>query len=429
MSENTTSPNNLKSAVSRLTEMLSALRYPQYRRFWSGHMASIVGLQMYWVAQGWLIYDITGEPLALGYVGIASSAPSILLSLVGGVLADKVDQRRLIVSAELAASVFLALLATLVVLDRVEVWHILAIAFANGAIRAFNQPARQSLFPYLIDRKDMMNAVAVNNLAWEGTRPIAPALGGVVIALAGAGAAIYVAAAGGVVFALATLSLKVPPIPRAEGRSMWQDMGEGLHFVRENGIFAFLIGMSFFNSFFGMAYVQLVPIFAEDILDVGAAGLGLLVSASGAGSLIGTLTAASLNKFRHKGWLLIVGPVLFGGFLTLFAVSDFFALSLIAIAGAGLSNQLFMITSQTTLQMLVPDVLRGRVMGLYGLTWTLQPMGSMQAGAIATVLGAPAAVAIGGLAVAAYALAIASPNRRIRRLGEAAQEPAASGIG
>jgi predicted MFS family arabinose efflux permease len=384
---------------------------------------------MYWVAQGWLIYDITGEPLALGYVGIASSAPSILLSLVGGVLADKLDQKRLIVSAELAASVFLALLATLVVLDRVEVWHILAIAFANGAIRAFNQPARQSLFPYLIDRKDMMNAVAVNNLAWEGTRPIAPALGGVVIALAGAGTAIYFAAAGGVIFALATMSLKVPPIPRAAGHNMWQDMGEGLRFVRENGMFAFLIGMSFFNSFFGMAYVQLVPIFAEDILDVGAAGLGLLISASGAGSLIGTLTAASLSKFRHRGWLLIGGPVFFGGFLTLFAVSNFFPLSLIAIAGAGLSNQLFMITTQTTLQMLVPDVLRGRVMGLYGLTWTIQPMGSMQAGAIATVLGAPAAVAIGGLAVAAYALAIASPNRRIRRLGDATQEPAASGVG
>ena len=403
--------------LSKSTRVLSALRYPQYRRFWLGTLASVSSYQIVIVALGWLVYDITKSPLQLGLVGLVVATPAILLNLVGGVMADKLDQRRLIMTSQSIIVVLLLVLATITVLDVVKVRYVLAIAFLIGAVGAFDQPARQALFPHLLDRKELMNAVSLNSAIWQGTRIVAPAIGGVIIAQAGTGAAFYVSAVGPMVLVFALSTILVPPIPRSQGKTAVQDMGEGLRFIRENGIFTFLIGMTFFNSFFGMSYVHLMPVFASKILDVGPSGLGFLFTASGLGALLGTFITASLGNFPRKGWLLIAGATFFGGFLVLFALSEWYPLSLGALFLAGVFNSLYMISTLTTLQMMVHDQLRGRVMGVYGMTWSIMPLGGMQAGAVATILGAPFAVAMGGLAVAAFALGIATSNRRVRQLG------------
>ena len=402
----------LRASVS----VFEALRYPQYRRFWIGNLASVSGQQAMWVVQGWLIYELTESPIYLGYAGLAGAAPAIVLNLFGGVLADRLDQRRLIVWLQFASGALVLALATLTILDLAQIWHILAVAFLIGALQAFSSPARQSIFPHLLDRRDLMKAISLNSMVWQGTRIVAPAGGGLLIALVGSGATLFVCGLSFVVFGLMVRTLRMPSIPRAQGGTFMGDMAQGLTFVRDNSLFSFLIGMAFFNSFFGLAALQLMPVFAVDILDVGASGLGLLYSVSGVGALLGIFVVGSLGSIQRKGLLLIGGATLYGGFLTLFAVSTWFPLSLSALFLLGLFSSIYMISVQTTLQVMVPDVLRGRVMGIYGMSWNMGPLGAIQAGAIAGLLGAPASASISGILVAAFALIVASSNAKVRRL-------------
>ncbi|HXG36501.1 MAG TPA: MFS transporter, partial [Dehalococcoidia bacterium] len=349
--------------------------------------------------------------------------PAIVLNLVGGVLADKLEQRRLIMLTQsiVAAAVFM--LATLTALDRVEMWHVLMVAFTTSAISPLEQPARHSVFPHLLERRDLPQAVALNSVIWQGTRIIAPAIGGLIIAASGPATAFYLCFAGFAIMALTMVGLKVPPMPRSQGRVI-DDMKEGINFILHNSVFAFLISMTFFNSFFGMSYLQLLPVFAVDILDVGSAGLGIMMSMGGVGSFLGIFVASALWKNMQRGSLIIMGAALFGGSLAAFAFSEWFAASLAILFIIGVFNAIYMISIQTSLQTMVPDELRGRVMGIYGMTWNIQPLGVMQAGLIASVFSAPLAVAVGGLAVAGFALGIASTNVRIRQLGVPAAEPA-----
>ena len=184
------------------------------------------------------------------------------------------DQRRLIIVAQSVVAVLIFLLATVTLLDLVAVWHILTVAFVTGAVEAFDQPARRSLYPYLIDRSDMLSAVAMNSTIWSGTRIVAPAVAGFIVAWVGTAAAFYVAGLGFLAMALATFSIQTPSVTRTASRGAGHDLIEGLQFIRQNTIFSFLIALTFFNSFFGMAYTTLMPMFAVDILKVGANGKG-----------------------------------------------------------------------------------------------------------------------------------------------------------
>jgi MFS family permease len=380
------------------------------------------------------MYQLTSSPLYLGYVAAATAVPGILLNLFGGVLADKLDKRRLIVVTEVIVAGLVLLLATLTLLGVVNKWHVLAIAFLTGGVDAFNQPARQALFPHLIDRRAMLSAVALNASIWQGTRIVAPAVAGVIIALAGTAASLYLAGVGFLVMAAVIYGLRIPLIARGAQGSAVQEMVEGLKFIRKNSIFSSLMGMSFFSSFFGMAYLMLMPVFAVDILKVGAEGQGLLLSVSGVGALLATFWLSSRGNAAYKGLLLIGGAVLFGLSLAAFALTSryvgYYSLALALMFVVGVCNSIYMISIQTSLQMLVPDGMRGRVMGFYGMTWSIMPLGGMQAGALANFIGAPFSIAIGGLAVAAFALGPGLLNRQVRNLGillREAEQAAASG--
>ena len=407
----------VKGIMSKV-QVFSALRHRNYRLFWFGQLVSVTGFQMLMVTQAWLVYDLTGSKLFLGLTGLAAAGPAITLTLFGGVMADKVDKRRLLMLTQILQAAVLFTLATLTATGVVQVWHIWISAACISTLGAFDQPSRQSLFPHLIDRRDMMNAVALNTMIWQGTRVVGPAMAGVIIGLVGAATTLYMAFAGFLTFAFFLSLLQVPKLARTDGGNVAQEMAAGLRFIRDNGIFAFLIGMTFFNSFFGMSFVVLMPVFAKDILAAGSIGLGFLFAAQGIGGLVGTFVVATLGDFQRKGWLIVGAAVMFGTFLTLFAVSPWYPLSVMLIFLAGISTSLYMVSAQTTLHLRVPDAFRGRVMGIWGLTYTFtMPLGFMQAGTVANFLGAPFAVAMGGAAVIAFALLGAAPRSQVRRLG------------
>ncbi len=398
-----------------------ALRYPQYRAYWLGTLASVSGFQMIMFAQGWLTYELTGSPLHLGYVGLASAASAIALNLVGGVFADKLDKRRLIFITQIATAVIIFLLGALAITGAVRVWHIIALAFVAGGVNAFDQPARQALYPHLIDRKALVSAVALNSSIWQGTRIIAPAVAGFVIYWIGTSAAIFLAGSGFVVMAVVIMLLRIPKIQSSSSGNAMRDMRDGLEFIRGNTIFVFLISMTFFNSFFGMAYIMMMPAISVDVLKVGSEGQGILMSASGVGALSVSLWLSSMGGFSRK-WLLIVGGgVAFGLSIVAFALTaqfvGSFPLSIVLIVIMGISSSAYMISIMSSLQLLVPDRMRGRVMGFYGMTWSIMPLGGLQAGVIATFVGVPVSIAIGGAMVAAFALGPALINRQIRNIG------------
>ena len=373
------------------------------------------------LGQGWLIYKLTGSPWFLGYVGAATAIPAIALNLFGGVFADRLDKRRLIMVTQAMSALLVFLLATLTLLDLVRWQHVLAIAFVTGAVNAFDQPARQALYPHLIDRKVIMSAVAMNSSIWQGTRIAAPATAGIIIAATGTAVAFFLAGLGFVIMTAVMAGLRVPRIERGATGTAAQDMLEGLKFIKRNSIFSFLIGMTFFNSFFGMAYIMMMPVFAVEILKVGADGQGILLSVGGVGALMTTLLLGSIGNFRRKGLILIGGAVMFGLSVAAFALTSkyvvnyYLAMSLMFVMGV--FSSAYMISIMSSLQMMVPDRMRGRVMGFYGMTWSIMPLGGMQAGAMASAVGVPVAIAIGGLIVSAFALGPALVNGRVRNIG------------
>jgi hypothetical protein len=288
-------------------------------------------------------------------------------------------------------------------------------------VDSFDQPARQSLYPHLLDRKVMSSAVALNSSLWQGTRIIMPAVAGCIIAWTSTAVAFYLAGLGFVVMATVLYRLQVPPITRQTGGSAAQNMREGLTFIRQHVIFSFLIAMTFFNSFFGLAYITLMPVLAVDILHVGARGQGLLMGMGGAGALLTTLWLSSRSQVESKGWLIIGGGAMSGLSIAALGLTSAligsFELALAIMFMIGICNTTYAISIQSTLQMLVPDRMRGRVMGFYGMTYNLMPVGGMLASTMASLITAPFAIAVGGLAVAAFAIGPAMMNGAVRNLG------------
>ena len=420
--ETLTSTEPKPTLKQRLLTSVTALKHRNYRLYFFGLLISVTGFQMLMVIQAWLVWDITGNASSLAFLGGVLAAPTVILNLFGGVVADRFDQRYLIMIVQGAIGVLLAILASLVYFDIAGLWHVLLLSFLIAGVQSFDNPARQALYPHLIDRKDLMNAVALNTIVWQITRVIGPVVAGSLIATVGAGVALYVAASGFAVMVLAMIAIHVRPIARAKAGSVLQSMGEGIGFVLHNRIFAFLIGMTFLNSFFGMSYLILLPIFATDMLDVGSEGLGNMYAIGGVGAFLMVVVAASLSKSPRKGFFLISGAVVFGISLILFAYSTNYYWSLAMLFVGGAASTFYMVMVQTTLQALVPDNLRGRVFSIYSLTWSLLPLGALQAGLIADWVNPEFAIAMGGVIVAVFALVIALTSQRIRTIGIITQE-------
>ncbi len=395
--------------------MFAAFRHHNFRLYWVGMLASVFGNQVQLFATLWLVYELTGSPMYVGLVGGATAAGTLGFSLFGGVTADRVNRRRFIMCTQLGNGVLNLALGTLALTNLITVWHILAIVFLGGIISAFDSPTRQSMIPHLLDdRKDLMSAIAMASIVWQSTRIFGPVVAALILSKGGIVMCFYVNAAAYILMVLAIYSLRVPAETHEPARNLWTSLTQGINFVRKSSIFSTLVGATLLNSLFGMSYVYLMPVFSGEVLRGGAQGFAYLMASVGTGALLGVLFSSAMGGIRRKGRLFLSGSVLFGAFLMLFALSRQLYLSMAFAVMAAWSNYFYMVTVQMLLQSLVPEELRGRVMSIYALVFSLQPLGSMIGGAIAQYYGVSAAVFVGGAVVSGFAIFImvASPATR-----------------
>jgi MFS family permease len=405
------------SGSQRLLLALSALRHRNYRLYWFGQLSSVLAQNMEGVAQGWLVLELTDSPLLLGLTGLTFATPTIALTLLGGVIADRADRRSIMILSQSASALNFFLLATLVLFGWIALWHVMALAFVSGCVRAFDRPSRMALLPQMVPKEDIANAVAVGGTIWQLNRLVGPALAGMLIYLIGIGPTYYFCFGASLIAVCLWLGIRLTAQSTASSSGgVLQHMAEGLNFIRKNEIYFMFIAMIFFNSAFGMSYLILMPVFARNVLDVGSQGFGFLQSFGGAGALVGVLAVAWFSHSRGKGLQALTGAMAFGILLISFALSKSYALSLGLALALGITSQFYMTTISTVLQVNLPNELRGRVMGIYGLAWELMPVGGMIAGAIAEFAGAPIAVGFGGFMVAAMALLVTIFYPSIRRL-------------
>ena len=380
-----------------------ALAYPNFRRYWLASVALVFGMQFRFIGGGWLVHQLSDSPFWLGVPGIISAVVTIALTLPAGAMADRVDnQRLLVIGRGLTGATHLAL-AVVTVAGVVQIWMVLVWAVAAGALAALTGPAQNAILPRLIDRSAMPSAVAYTSAVWNGMRIIGPAAAGIVIAVVGIGQAFFVTAAGFAVSTLLVATLRLEPIARGAIAEHGSGMFEGVRYIFANRVFFATIGLSFFTSIFGMSYVVLLPIFADEILDVGAQGFGFMEAAAGVGALLGTLAIARFGAGRHTGAVMIGAAALFGLWVAAFAGSTLLPLSMALLFAGGFFSAVYLNLGMTTLQLLVPDELRGRVMGVWSLTWFLAAGGGFVAAVAAQLVGAQMAVALGALSVSAFA--------------------------
>ena len=408
----------LASGFGRLIP--SSMRYGQFRYYWLALLTGVTGHQMlFQFTLGWLMFQLTGDEGWLGYLGLAIALPALALNLVGGVLADRLEPKVLVAAAQSLSATVVVGLATLVLLDRVEPWHILLTAFIAGIGQAFDQPSRASIFPRLVEREHIVNAVAMESVVWNGVRVLAPALAGMVIARLSIETSMLISAGSFYVLAAVMSLLRLRERPPARGRVM-QQIGESFRYVGNHPIFLFIMLMTFCNSLFGISYIFLMPSLAEKWLLVGAERVGWLLGAAGAGAIMGNWIIGSLRPNSPRGLIILLGAMLYGICLMLFALAawqGYYWASMGILFIGGVNFSLYLVGGLSTLQELVPDGIRGRVMGLYGATWSLGPLGMAQAGFVARYLGAPVAVGIGAVVVfvvAAVIFALRSDLRNFR---------------
>jgi MFS family permease len=369
------------------------------------------------IAQSWLVLELTNSPLLLGLTGLAFAIPTITLTLLGGVIADRVDRKRIMIFSQLGSASSFFILATLVIVGWIALWHVMTLAFLSGCIRAFDRPSRMALLPQMVPKEDIPNAVAVGGTIWQLNRLVGPAVAGLLIYLVGIGPTYYFCFFASLSAVCLWLGIRFEHQPTAvSSGGLLQHMMDGLNFIRKNEISYTFISMTFFNSVFGMSYLILMPVFARDVLTVGSQGFGFLQSAGGLGAFCGVLAVAYFSHSRGKGRQAIGGAIIFGILLIFFALSKSYPLSLILACALGIASQFYITMINAVLQVNLPDQLRGRVMGIYGLTWELMPVGGLIAGAIAEYAGAPAAVVVGGAFVAVMALGVAMFSPNMRRL-------------
>ena len=396
-----------------------SMRYGQFRYYWLALLTGVTGHQMLLnFTMGWLIYDLTGQERDLAFLGIAISLPALALNLFGGVLADRFEPKFLVAAAQSASATVVVLLATLVLTGRAEVWHVLVAAVLIGAVQAFDQPSRSSIFPRLVQRDHIVNAVAMESLVWNGVRVLGPTMAGVMIAQRSIQDSMFFSAATFYVMAAVVSLLRLRDRPPAAGLVVHQ-IKEGFRYVRSHSVFSLILLLTFCNSLFGMAYVFLMPSFAKEVLEVGADKVGYLLGATGLGAVIGTIIIANLKDNHPQGMIIIGGAITYGVGLILFswaASQGFYKASMAILLVVGIANSLYLTGGMSVLQQLVPDRLRGRVMGIYGMTWSLSSLGMAQAGFVAQYTSAPVAVAAGALVIIIVAVLILIYAREIRLL-------------
>jgi MFS family permease len=395
----------------------AALKAPNYCYYWFGLIFYVLGHRAEYVTFAWMVWEVTRDPLYLGYLGLAQGLPLVVLQLFGGVLADRTNRLRLLIGTQILTALTLTIAFALTVLGMVRVAHLLALAALSNSFRAFDEPSRMALIPQIIDRRRLPNAIALGSIPWQAGRMIGPSITGILIAAFGGAVGFGLAAvASYVALALYARVRVMGGSPAADGQRVLRQLVEGLQFVGRNFVFTSLIGLALFNSLFGMSYLTLLPVYADRYFEAGSTGYGLLSAAHGVGSLCATLIVATIAyRIGRPGTTLLVGAAAMGLALVLFSRSPGLGLALPVLVLVGFSNTFYLTQVSTLIQQSVPDRLRGRVMSLYSLCWNLLPLGGLVAGVLAAAVDARFAVLAGGAMVAANALVLLT-SRRLREI-------------
>ncbi len=373
---------------------LRAMRHRDFRIFFFSQFISLIGSWMQSTAQQWLVYRLTGSQLNLGAVTFAGFVPVLLFSLFMGVIIDRFPRRRILLFTQTWFMLLAAVLAVISYLGIVQYWHILLLAALLGVANALDMPARQAFYVDMVDREDLLNAIALNSSVFNGARIIGPAVSGLLIAALGEAPAFGLNAVSYLAVIAGLLLMRLRPFePPSETGSQLAAIKEGLSFIfSERRVFG-LVGMVALLSFFAFPFLVLLPAFASDVLEIGAEGYGALLSAQGGGALLGAFSLAAAGERVNKGILLLFSRGLLAVATLVFALSRTPWLSMSAMFCAGFSFITQLALTNTVIQMLVPDALRGRVLSTY--TWALGgfwPLGSLLIGALGDQFGAPRAV-------------------------------------
>jgi MFS family permease len=384
----------------------ASLRIRDYSLLWWGMVISNIGTWMQTVAQGYLVYELTHSPFALGLVGFVRAVPIFTFSLFAGVVADRVDRRKLLIVTQSLAGIFALILGIIISMGIVTVWMIMVLAFCSAAVASFDNPTRQALVPDIVGKQYIANAVALQSAAFNGTGILGPSLAGVALGFIGIAACFYINAVSFLAVIIALFMMSSIPNRTQRKQTMLQNLREGFGYVRGNKVVAALLIQISLIGLLGRPYTQLMPAVQQDVLHVGASGLGILLAFSSIGALIGALAIASLSNFQRRGLLLFVSIAVFGVSLVAFALSRSFPLSLAILVIVGGMATMSMSTTNMIIQLRVPAEFRGRIMSMYTMiAMGSMPLGSMVLGTVADFIGVPQTLLIGGIGCIA-ALAI-----------------------
>ncbi len=379
----------------------SALRHRNFRLFYTGQSLSVLGLWMHGIAQGWLVLELTNSAFYVGVVNALTKVPIMLLSFYAGVVADRMEKRKLIIICQAAAMALAFALAWLAFEGTVQVWHVMVLTTLVGMSFAFEIPARQAFIIDLVGKEDLTNAVALNSSSFNAARIVGPALAGILITSFGVAICFLINAAsfGFSLLALAMLRL-APKERRTTDESAWMEMKDGLSFVRKDKTIFPLITLISTLALFAFPFEVLLPVFARDVMGQGAREYGWLVSAAGVGALVGALGLATVAARVSRGRLVLTSAVVFGASIVALSFTRSVWVAVVVLVAAGFSMILTTSNTNTLLQTIAPDNYRGRVMSTY--TWAflgVGPIGSLLSGWIAEHFGVPAALAVGGCMV------------------------------
>lgn len=379
-----------------------SLKEKEFRALWLGMLPGTMAMQMGMITNGYLAYDLTGSAAAIGLVTMGFGIPMLLFSLIGGVVADRVSKRRVLMLSQMTIGLCAATLAFLVLSDLIQIWQMTLVAFVMGTCFAFNMPARQSFVAEIISRERLMNAIALNNAGMNMSRVVGPALAGFLIGLSWVGIGgvyiIMVLMYAFVVFSLFRIRDR-GAAPNPNKVSGFRSLTDGLGYIRGNAILMALLMLAFAPVILGMPYQALMPVFAEDVFDVGASGLGVLMTVNGIGALLGSLVIASLTNVSRRGLVQLGLGVTFGLSLALFAFGNSYILGLAALLIVGAASAGYMSLNSTLVMDTAEPQYHGRVMSIYMLTFSLMPLSVLPVGALADAFGAPVTIGLGGVAL------------------------------
>jgi MFS family permease len=385
-----------------------ALSHRNYRLMWSGQLVSFAGSQMQTIAINWQIYLLTNSPLFLGLVGISRLVPIVIFSMFGGIIADTHDRRKIMFVTQSTMMLSAAALGLITFLHFENPYLILLLAGVTAAAAAFDAPARQSLVPNIVPREHLMNAMSLNSMMVQVASIAGPALGGFVIAGLGVSAVYWFNAVSFLAVLLALAAMKLDGLPaRNRAQVNFASLVEGLSFVRRNSMVLSTMLLDFFATFFASANA-LMPVFAKDILHVGAEGLGILYSAESIGALIAGTGVSILGELRRKGRTLLIAVGVYGVATALYGFSGNFFLSILFLMLVGAGDAVSTILRATIRQVITPDELRGRMTAANMVFFMGGPqLGNFEAGLLAAAIGAPLSVIAGGVATVLFVALVA----------------------